>query len=437
VAAQVDRLGRTDGDIEALMLRIAGIRTWTYISQRPQWIADAAGWQERTRAIEDKLSDALHERLIQRFVDRRTASLVVRLRDRAELLAVVNAAGDVLVEGHAVGRLDGFRFRLDPEVAGEAGGGREAVRAVEAAALRGLRAEAGRRVARLEADGDDAFALGSDARITWRGAAVAQLIKGPEALRPGVEPLASELLPPELRERVRRRLARWIAHHLEQQLPAVHHARRAMLGGAARGLVYQVTEALGSLPRHRIEAQLAGLAPEDHQVLRRLGLRIGRESVFLPAALKPPAMALRALLWCVHADQPPQPPPPPGRVSLPAAGTAAPFYEAIGFRVLGGRAVRVDIVERLAAELKRRSARGPFPDTPELAALAGCRRDEAPGVLAALGYAVEPGAGEAGAMVRRLPAAARRRLEPRRRAPQRREDAASPFAHLKALMPAP
>ncbi|MBK8209554.1 MAG: hypothetical protein IPK78_05830 [Rhodospirillales bacterium] len=118
VARQVDRLSRTDGDIETLMQRIAGIRTWTYVAHQGAWLADGGGWQERTRQIEDKLSDALHDRLIQRFVDRRAASLMGHMRQSRDLFATVGDAGEVLVAGHFVGTLDGFRFAPDLAVTG-------------------------------------------------------------------------------------------------------------------------------------------------------------------------------------------------------------------------------------------------------------------------------------------------------------------------------
>ncbi len=113
VGGQIARLDRTDGDIDTLSARIAHIRTWTYVSHRQDWLVDALHWQERTRTIEDKLSDALHDRLTQRFVDKRGAHLGKRLQDAETLLGGVTPDGEVIVEGHVVGRLDGFRFAPD------------------------------------------------------------------------------------------------------------------------------------------------------------------------------------------------------------------------------------------------------------------------------------------------------------------------------------
>ncbi|MBF0306312.1 MAG: disulfide oxidoreductase, partial [Alphaproteobacteria bacterium] len=197
---QVRRLDRTDGDIDHIVGRIANIRTWTYVSHRGDWLRDPAHWQERTRAIEDRLSDALHERLTQRFVDRRTSTLVKKLKDQDELLAAVTRAGEVLVEGHHVGTLAGFAFV--PAESGDL----NAARALMAAASRALRGEIRQRVAKLAAEPDDAFTLDGDGALRWRNEAVARLVPGPEPLRPGLEPLVTELLDGPQRDKIRRRL---------------------------------------------------------------------------------------------------------------------------------------------------------------------------------------------------------------------------------------
>src|SRR6056300_1093397 len=118
-ARQVKRIDRTDGDIDALSKRLSFIRTWTYVAQRNNWVDDENHWREATRAVEDRVSDALHERLTQRVVDRRTSVLLRRLKQKEALLAEVNENGEVTVEGEFVGRLEGFRFRQDKDATGQ------------------------------------------------------------------------------------------------------------------------------------------------------------------------------------------------------------------------------------------------------------------------------------------------------------------------------
>ena len=208
----VARLDNAEGDIDIIAQRIAHIRTWTYIANRAQWVADPAHWQERTRAVEDRLSDALHERLTQRFVDRRTSVLMRRLREDEEFAATVDDEGEVLVEGEYVGRLQGFSFVADPRAMGIHG------RALRAAALKGLAGEIASRAHALTSAPDSAITLSEHGRIWWNGGIVAQLKKGHEPLRPRVELFADDLLSQAARERASERLDEWLMHHIMKVL---------------------------------------------------------------------------------------------------------------------------------------------------------------------------------------------------------------------------
>jgi|HubBroStandDraft_1064217.scaffolds.fasta_scaffold00199_14 ATP-dependent RNA helicase SUPV3L1/SUV3 len=425
VATQIGRLDRTEGEIDALVQRIAHIRTWTYITHRPGWLDDAAGWQDRALAIEDKLSDALHDRLTQRFVDRRAASLVRHLAEARELLASVSKAGEVRVEGHFLGVMRGFRFIPDVTAAGES------ARALLAAANRVLRAEIAARARRLAAEPDSGFALDGEGTIAWHGEIVARLVAGDVALAPRVEVLPADFLDGALRDLVRDRLDDWLRAAIERALKPLLTALAAPVGAAGRGLLFQLGETLGTLDSRVAAATVAAIGPEDRRRLGRAGVRFGTETIYVAGALKPAAVAMRALLWSVRvgASLPP-PVPPPGRLSVPAALLGAPLYaEAIGYRVTGPWAIRVDRLEILAAGLR---ARGQSPDgfalDPDLATSIGVPAAELPAILSALGYraTVTEGVTRFAAMSRR----ARRNgagRKPQLPAPDH------PFAKLKEL----
>ena len=425
VARQVQRLDRLDGDIDSLMMRIAHIRTWTYIAHRPEWLADAAQWQERARAIEDRLSDALHDRITQRFVDRRSAFLVKQLASDKDLLASVSHAGEVKVEGHYVGRLDGFRFAPD------AGAGAEA-KTLLAAANRVLRGEIAGRAQFLAQAADAEFVLAADGGVTWRGGAVGRLLPGENALAPRVEVLPGDFLEGDLREGVRRRLADFLRDAIHRGLAPLFRALEAELGGAARGIVFQLSEALGSLPAAEVAGQRAALAAGDRKALARLGLRFGTETVYLEALLKPRPAALRAMLWAVWRGV--ETPDVPESAAPRDPALSEPAYAAMGWCVLGPRVLRVDRVERLAAALRRLARQGPFGPTPALAQLAGSRIEDLAAMLPALGYRAV--LGESGVSFRARPHRAGERRSSRRRK-RRREEAApaadGPFAKLKEL----
>jgi ATP-dependent RNA helicase SUPV3L1/SUV3 len=382
IATQVRDLDRTEGDVDTLLARIAAIRTWTYVSHRPSWLSDAEHWQERTRAVEDRLSDALHERLTQQFVDRPSA--VIARYDPSELVTVVTEGGEVLVQGLRAGVLEGFRFVPDRAV-------REGSKGLLAAANRALRGGIRDRVAALGQDADAAFALRTSGQIDWRGAEVGRLLPGDSVLAPQVEVLPSELLDAPLREPVRRRLASWLDAHLRAHLGPLLAARDATLSGAARGLVFVLAESLGTVPRRQVAAHLAALSPDDRRALNGLGVTLGRLTVFMPALLRPEALRLRTRLFAIRHGGPAVAA-ADGVPSVPLhPGLSSAFYAACGYQAAGPRAVRVDRLDRVAAAASRLSREGPFAVPAELAPMLGCPPREVPAVLAALGYVERDG----------------------------------------------
>ncbi len=429
VAEHVARLDTIAGDIDTLTNRIAHVRTWTYVAHRLDWLTRAQHWQDRTRAIEDKLSDALHERLTQRFIDRRAAGISRRLSERGELLAGVTRDDDVVVEGQTVGRLEGFVFAPDKA---------EDSPAVLAVARRALMGEMPRRVRMFDAEPDAAFTLRpADARVLWRGAPVARLMPGDTPREPRIEPLQSDLLDGALKVRLRRRLEVWLAAELDRAFAPLTRLSKAPLTGAARGLAFQLIEAVGVVPRALVAQQITALSPEESQALARLGVALGVETVFLPAMIKPATAAIKTALWSVHAGRALPPPPQPNAVSIPAdPARPADLELALGFRRLGPRAIRADRVEKLAAACRRLARQGAFAATPALRELAQCAEGDIAGVLKALGYRAEAGPGG-------ITFAERRRKHAKRRksaAPEQRvarQDARAtdgPFAKLGELV---
>ena len=391
LATQIDRLDRTGGDIETLTQRIAGIRIWTYVAFRDDWVADPNHWRERTRTIEDKLSDVLHERLMQRFVDKRTAHLVRRLKEDHELLSAVRNDGEVLVEGHSVGRLTGFRFTADHGMDGA--DGVTAVRAIERAAAQALRQEIQNRVDELTRAPHHAFSL-ADPRtsvapdLLWRNVPVARLVPGDRLLRPKLTLFKSELLDSEQERLIRAQLEHWLNGHIQGLLSPLFADAGKLPSGAARGLHFRLSENLGSMPRALVKDEIDALDQENRRALRAIGIRIGRETVYAPTLLKSRAVALRGLLWALANDMAfPLALPSNGRASVRLEKDARrDFIEAIGYRPLGALGVRVEILERIALVAWKLSERGPFEEPAQLMNLIGCHANELADVLKRLGY---------------------------------------------------
>ncbi|HEX6015253.1 MAG TPA: helicase-related protein [Geminicoccaceae bacterium] len=438
VGGMIAQLERFDGDIDALVSRIAHVRTWTYVSHRASWLADAAHWQERAREVEDRLSDALHERLTQRFVDRRTSALVRSLRERGEHdAAVVDPSGEVSVDGHVVGRVDGLNFTLVGSNDLEADR-RLLAAAARRAALPALR----RKAAELVAVGDAEFCLDERDAVRWRDAVVARLRPGPGVLTPRVEPVLDGALDGQTQRDVRRRLERWLEAWVGRRLRALKALERASggaeLGGAGRGIAFRLAERLGCLRREEAEALMPELGDADRRILARLGVRFGLLHLYVAELLKPAANEARARLLRVSRGCPAELPPPGRTVLRPAPAGPPEDLLAVGFAGFGGFALRVDILERVAARVRaeaRRAAR--FAAPPALAAEAGLSRDELGVLIAALGFAPAPdGAGGGTAEFTRPAQAQRRHRGDRPRRPAT-PPTGSPFAALACLKAAP
>jgi ATP-dependent RNA helicase SUPV3L1/SUV3 len=385
IDAGIGALARAEGDIDTLMQRLAGVRVWAYIAARSDWVRDAARWQARTREVEDLLSDALHERLTARFVDRRAAHLMRRMEEGEEaLLSAVSARGEVVVEGHPVGHVAGFGFAPDPAAEGPER------RLVLRAARRALRAWVPGQVAAFEAVPDAALTLLPGLRIGWDGVPVGKLRPGPDMLRPRAEPLDSEFLDGSARERVRIRLQRFVDGLVERDLAPLLRARAAAdQDPALRGPLHRLAEAGGVVPG----ATEAQVPPALRGRLKVLGVRAGRFALFMPALLKPGAAATRALLWGVRAGEDPAPLPAPGLVSLAPPPDWPPGYAAaMGWMEAGPVLLRLDVAERVAAELAWMTRKGAFAVPGDLASRLGVRADALPAVLRALGVRLMPGA---------------------------------------------
>ena len=350
-ASQVEFSDRIDGDIDTLANRIAHIRTWTFVSNKTDWLNDPAHWQGRTREIEDSLSDALHEKLTQRFVDKRTSVLIRRLRDQDELFAEISDDGAVHVEKHFVGRLDGFVFTHE-----DLGEGVNA-KAARHAASRILGDEFAMRARRVIAAKHEAFSLNENGFIVWKNTKIARLQAGDDPLKPSVQILADEHLPPPDKEKVQSRIEKWISEEIDERLkPLVSLSSAEDITGLARGVGYQIIQNFGILRREDVAKDIAALDQTARSQLRRYGVRFGAFNIFIPVLLKPAASDLLLLLWALKSgrefgiDTDSLPTPPRGGLTSVATDPALPeaFYKVAGFHVCGPRSVRVDMLERLA-----------------------------------------------------------------------------------------
>ncbi|MDP5281344.1 helicase-related protein [Sphingomonas sp. DG1-23] len=400
-ADEIARLDNMGGDVETLAGRIAAARSWAYIAHRADWLEDPIHWAERTRAIEEKLSDALHASLTQRFVDKRTTVLLRQIgADASTLPVTIGPEGEVSVEEHPLGKLEGFRFTVQAEARAAD------KRMLLAAAEKRLAGEFRARGEALINAGDTELVLvprrgpgpsleGGNAEsgprpspgnnmVEWRGSAIAELRSGPNLVRPKISlDRALDILDPQTRAAVQIRLETWFAAQIARHLPVLAKldaaSRDPAAGSPLRALANALLDAGGLLPRRAAAALVEGLDGDARKRLRTIGITIGTLDLFAPALLKPAAARWRRALIGL-ADAPPE-----GASVIARNAPGADL--AHGFRPLGAQAVRVDLVERIArAAHDARQGRKPFAPDPALATSIGLTPETLARLMAQLGF---------------------------------------------------
>ena len=385
---QIKRLDRTDGDIDVLSKRLAFIRTWTYVAQRQSWLHDVSHWRGVTRALEDRLSDALHERLTQRFVDRRTSVLLRRLKQKEALLAEVNENGEVTVEGEFVGKLEGFRFKQDKETTAQE------AKTIKSASLQALLPHFNLRADRLYNAPDTEIDFTEQGGLMWGDQAVGKLITGDDIMHPKVAAFVDSEAGTEVLNKVERRLQHFVDRKISLLFePLVNLQKDEELTGLAKGFGFQLFESLGILRRQNVLAEVKSLDQDARSLLRKHGVRFGQFTVFMPLLLKPAPTRLRLVLWALskNLDEFPEAP-PPGLVTVPVSTEAPEQYDDMsGYRNAGDRAIRIDMLERLADLLRAEDSRNGFEANADMLSITGMTQEQFANLMEGLGYSAEKG----------------------------------------------
>ncbi len=407
----VQPLQRMDGDIDALSTRIAHIRTLTYITNRNGWCEKQKYWQTTTRDIEDRLSDALHERLKQRFVNKRTSVLMRELRQKGKLMANIESDGSVYVEEHFIGTIEGFQFKEDEGAFGEDS------KTLRSAAGKVLTQEIQRRAEEfsLAEEGEISLIFGDPltrSTLNWRGVVVGRVEKGPSILTPKAVVIPTPTLQGDALNLVQAKLNRWLEAHIGETLAPLFALEEAVngakdeegnerLSGMARGIAFQMVEKLGTIPRRLVAKDFKDVDRDGRFQIKKLGIWLGAASLYIPNLLKPAPAQIRLFLWALYNDQDNLPNIPPAGLCTIKIDKNAPrtFYEVSGYRVVGNNAVRLDMLERLANAAREVSMKGPFEFDPNLMSLVGTSGDDFIEIMNYLGYVTKEYSAEAAANI--------------------------------------
>ena len=456
LAERVARCDRIDGDLDTLATRLAHIRSWIYVAQHGGWLADPDHWQARTRAVEDRLSDALHMKLMGQFVDRQSSVLLKHLRGTEEITTKIEDNGDIFLAGAYMGRMNGLMVEAMPQLkSAPAGTARAAIEKAISAALQ-------RQAHAITIADDAAFTLNANGQIMWQGNALARL-KIDDAhvaqiapyLSPVLELYADAMLGGALRQRMHKRLIQFARQSIRTQLdPLVKLAQADTLSGEARGLAFQLVEHKGNLPRQQVGAMLSRLNQKMRGTLRHYGVRFGAYNVFLPALLKPQAAQLLALLTGLEAKRDVNADatalPHAGLTSVKRANLPAYIYRAAGFYPTKNHAIRFDMLERLADIIRplladKNNKQG-FVINEAMMSIMGCGAQDLAAILPKLGYMATENEGDDKSITYWRPAPRKARpskKNPRKTRPHKKTCAKksakkqaladSPFAALKEL----
>ena len=387
-ARQVKRIDRVEGDIDTLSKRLAYIRTWTYVAQRKDWLDDVNHWREATRAVEDRLSDALHGALTQRFVDRRTSVLLRRLKQKEGLVANINDKGEVTVEDQFVGRLEGFRFKQDASATPDE------AKTLRAASVQALAPEFHLRADRFYNAPDTEIDYTEQGGLMWGEHAVGKLVAGSDVMKPTVQAFVDDEAGADVAQKVQRRLQHFIDRKIALLFePLLNLSRDEALSGLARGFAFQMVEALGVIPRDQVADDVKALDQDARGALRKHGIRFGQFTIFMPLLLKPAPTRLRLVLWSLAKGLQEFPEsPPPGLVTIPTVKDAPEgAFTMSGYRAAGERAIRIDMLERLADMLRACDSRGGFEATADMLSISGTTLEQFAGLMEGLGYSAEKG----------------------------------------------
>ncbi|HYO97280.1 MAG TPA: helicase-related protein, partial [Polyangiaceae bacterium] len=326
MATQLSELQRVDGDIDTLMARISRLRTWAFVANQANLVQEPARWQAELAQLEDRLSDALHAALVDRFVERRARTSMPR--PAARVSRPLESSEDPSAFRPFAG-LEPLRDRLLAVSPGGAGDGLHELEAWTEAT-------------------HEAFELARNGEVSVKGTVIARLVRGASLSTPEVRLVGMEEVGPGLRSRLQRRLLAFARDVSGRLLAPVRELGRSDVG-ALRAIAYQLEQGLGSARKDELSGSLSALELSEELLLRQRGVVVGRYSVHLPALLRPAALLQRATLLAVY-ESGSRIPATLGRASYPVGALGAKAWLALGYVALGPRALRVDLMERLAEE---------------------------------------------------------------------------------------
>ena len=379
-------LDKYDGEIEKISRRLSYIRTWNYVANRGSWLENPSFLQKAAKSIEEKLSDKLHQLLIERFIDRRTTVLLKTIRERGKLNAEFNQDNDLIVENQIIGRVEGLNFIFNnTESSIEKKRLLLITKDIVVSKIKNI-------VNQLYETPDTEFSINNLGEIIWQKNIIGKLERGNLIYKPFVIPIISDIVPSSIVEKIKTRIEYFVNNYIKQNFSSLFSIiDDKEIVGISSGLVFIMSEHLGVLSRVHVKKEVNSLDQDCRSKFRKYGFRFGQYSVYHPLFLKPEPTRLRMTLWKVFTQvEKSIDPPLPGLVTIPILdGVENTYYEVAGFKNLGSRAIRIDMLERLADLIRAEDTKKGFKANSEMLSITGLSFIQLKDILENLGYKSE------------------------------------------------
>jgi len=369
---QLEHLDRYDGNIDTLTNRISNVRTWSYVANKKSWVNNPDYWTERTKYIEDKLSDKLHEELMKSFVDKRISVLSRSLKQDITLGTEIKNENEVIIDGQYIGRLKGMKLDLDLK----SGSLKTDIKSLKKAARQAIAPELMRRTNKIIKS--EIFELNNDHKIYWMGNSIAYISPGKDYLNPKLELIVDEAIDLESKEKLKLDIEKKLYALISSELSdLVNLSKSKFKNNYVRALCYQLFENNGVMKREMVHKMIKNISKDDRISLRKIGVKIGRYHIFLPRMLKPSAVDLRIKLWKLYfsEDQNYTIPKPGLNFLKDEFKKNNKFLLICGFENFGKFYIRVDILEKLFLKIIENTKNNIFKIDSDMINLIGCSKE--------------------------------------------------------------
>lgn len=380
---QVSNLDNLIGNIDAIANRISHVRTWSYVANKRNWVENNDYWIAKTKDIEDKLSDRLHEELSKSFVDKRISILSRGLKQDIQHEAKISENNEIIMDGQLVGKINGLKIILDYT----SNALQTDIRSIKKAARNGAALELKKRIEEIIASPEH-FSLKKDKNIYWKEKIIGKIYPGKNYLNPDVKILVDESVELQDQQRISSSLSNWLKlekQNLLQDLIKIENSQYE--NRFIRGLCYQLFENNGVLKRENVNEIVKQINKEDRSILRKLGIKIGRYHIYQPRMVKPAAVNFKTILWnCFHNLSDNKSPAFGLNFVKNFSNHDKEYLLICGFETFDNYIIRIDILERLFLKIISLSKNGLFELTSDILNLLGSTKEDFKELMKKMNY---------------------------------------------------